>query len=255
MEQTEKKFPSEVINLPSDGYFYAENHPLKSGTVEIAYMTAKHEDILTSRNLIQKGIVLDKLLESLILTKGVSVDDLLIGDKNALLIASRILAYGKNYDIEYMCQSCSSKESAVVDLQSLYNKTTDFSVGTKHINSIEYTLPISEVKVGFRFLTSRDEKEIDQILVGLKKIGIESDLTTRLKQSIISINGNPDRKVINNFIDNNLLAQDSLALRKYMNLLTPDVNLKQEFKCTSCGNTKDYLIPISADFFWPASWE
>ena len=87
--------------MPSKGHFYPSDNPLSSGQVEIKYMTAKEEDILTSANLIQKGIVLDKLLQALIVSEGVNLDDVLIGDKNAIMIASRILAYGKDYKFEY----------------------------------------------------------------------------------------------------------------------------------------------------------
>ena len=96
----EQKFPSEVIDLPSEGKLYPEGHPLKDGKIEIKYMTAKEEDILTSQNLIKKGVVIDRLIDSLILTDGVKQDDLVLGDKNAVMVAARILAYGPEYACE-----------------------------------------------------------------------------------------------------------------------------------------------------------
>ena len=98
----EYKFPTEMVELPSKGYFYSEGHPLSSGRVEIKYMTAREEDILTSQNLIKQGTVIDKLLEALVVDKSIKMDDMLIGDKNAIMVAARILGYGKNYDIEYV---------------------------------------------------------------------------------------------------------------------------------------------------------
>ena len=94
MEQTQK-FPTEVVDLPSKGKLYPPDSPLASGTIEMKYMTAKEEDILTNQNYIEKGIVIDKLLQALIVDKTIDYNELLVGDKNALLIAARILGYGK----------------------------------------------------------------------------------------------------------------------------------------------------------------
>ena len=95
------KFPTEMVDLPSKGHFYVDDHPLSSGKVEVKYMTAKEEDILTSQNLIQQGTVIDVLLQSLIVDKTINIQELLIGDKNAIMVAARILGYGKDYEFEY----------------------------------------------------------------------------------------------------------------------------------------------------------
>ena len=94
------EFPTEIIDLPSKGKVYPQGHPLSKGTIEIKYMTAKEEDILASQNLIRKGVVLDKLFESVVVQEGVQTGDILIGDKNAILLATRILGYGAQYDVE-----------------------------------------------------------------------------------------------------------------------------------------------------------
>ena len=74
MEENKPSFPTEVIELPSKGLLYPESNPLSSGKLEMKYMTAKEEDILSNQSYIQKGTVLDKLLESLITTKEIIVD-------------------------------------------------------------------------------------------------------------------------------------------------------------------------------------
>ena len=123
----EHDFPTEIIELPSEGFFYPEGSPLASGKLEMKYMTAKEEDILTSQNLIKKGVVLDKVLESLIVTPGVSPDDILIGDRNAVFVAARILAYGPKYEAKISCPKCGAEMDAVIDLTSMTNKEFNFS--------------------------------------------------------------------------------------------------------------------------------
>ena len=126
------KFPTEMVDLPSKGYFYADGHPLSSGKVEVKYMTAKEEDILTSQNLIQQGSVIDKLLESLIVDKSIKLDDMLIGDKNAIMVAARILGYGKDYEFTY------DGVEQTVDLSILEPEKMDFSKFTKGQNLFNF---------------------------------------------------------------------------------------------------------------------
>ena len=104
-----KQYHSEVIDLPSLGKVYPKSSPISNGKIEIKYMTAKEEDILTSINLIRKGIVLDKLLEALIVDKSIKLSDMLVGDKNAILIAARILGYGKDYTLQALCDDCNER--------------------------------------------------------------------------------------------------------------------------------------------------
>ena len=151
----EVKFPTEVVDLPSQGLLYPKDSPLSSGTIEIKYMTAREEDILTSANLIKQGVVVEKLLESLIVDKSIKVDDLLIGDKNSVLIAARILAYGKEYEIEF------SGQKMVVDLTQLKDKKLDESLVSNGVNEFEFELPATKRKLTFKMLTSGDERSID----------------------------------------------------------------------------------------------
>ena len=240
---SEFKFPTEVVELPSKGLVYPEGHILRSGKVEMKYMTAKEEDILSNQNFITKGIVLDKLLESLTLGK-FDIKDLITGDKNAILVASRVLGYGKEYSFTY-----GGKEHTV-DLSTLENKLfNDSLVSSK--GTFTFTLPTSGTKLEFKLLNEKDEEKIKQEIEGLKKINRESstDVTTRLKYQIISVDGNEDKITIKDFVDNYLLASDSRALRTYIKVITPDVDLIA--KVMIDGVEEDIDIPINLNFFWP----
>jgi hypothetical protein len=241
----EQKFlmPTEIVELPSKGLVYPEGHPLKSGRVEMKYMSAREEDILSNQNYISKGIVLDKLVESLTLGK-FDVKDLVTGDKNAILIASRILGYGKDYSFSY-----GGKEYNV-DLSKLENKFFDESLITPK-GTFKCILPTSNTEVEFKLLTEKDEEKIKQEIEGFKKINKESstDVTTRLKNQLISVDGNSDKNAIKDFVDNYLLAADSRYLRNFIKTVSPDIDLST--KVTVDGVEEDIDIPINLNFFWP----
>ena len=243
----EVKFPTEVVDLPSQGLLYPKDSPLSSGTIEVKYMTAREEDILTSANLIKKGIVVEKLLEALIVDKSIKVDDLLIGDKNAVLIAARILAYGKEYEIEF------SGQKMVVDLTQLKDNKLDENLVSNGVNEFEFELPATKRKLTFKMLTSGDEKEIDKEVKGYEKVGddIGYDLTTRLKHQIISIDGDTKRTSINSFVDNEFLSRDSIAFRTYVNEIIPDVDMTSTYTDED-GNEKEFTVPMTVTFLWPS---
>ena len=241
----EFKIPTEIVTLPSKGLLYPKESPLSKGEIEMRYMTAAHEDILTNANYIRQGTVIDKLLKALIVTD-IDYNELLVGDKNALLIAARILGYGKDYIITH-----NSKEVAV-DLTQLTEKTIDESLFKSGTNEFSFTLPKSENAITFKILTHGDEQKIETEIKGLQKINPNSstDLTTRMKYMITSINGDRDIKSIRTFVDNALLAPDARALRKYYVTISPDINMK------FIPQDEDYVgegidIPISLNFFWP----
>jgi hypothetical protein len=248
MDENKLKFPTEMVELPSKGLVYPESNPLSKGTVEMKYMTAKEEDILTNQAYIKKGIVFDKLLKSLITTPGVSIEDLVVGDKNALLIAARILGYGAEYKFTYLGKDYD------VDLTSLNDKVLDETLFTKGKNEFSYTLPFSKVEVTFKLPTGKDEKEIEMELESLKKINKDqtSELTTRLKHIITSINGDGDKKTIREFIDDYLLAKDSREFRKYLANIQPDIVTKTTVENMD-GLEEEIEIPIGINFFWPES--
>ena len=251
------EYPSEVVDLPSKGWFYDQTSPLASGRIDIKYMTAKEEDILTSQNLIKKGIVLDKLLEQLIITPGVKLDDILVGDKNAIFIAARVLAYGKDYKIKFKDPSTGDDVEDSIDLTQLDPREIDFNQYTRGENIFEYTLPHSERVVHWSLLTHRDEQAIDAEMKGLKKFSKNknetSEVTTRLKYVIKAVDGDDDRARIKSFVDKELLARDSLAFREHIKENTPDLDMTFNFESEDTGYTERMTIPLGVDFFYPST--
>lgn len=251
------EYPSEVVDLPSEGFFYDQSSPLASGKIDIKYMTAKEEDILTSQNLIKKGVVLDKLLEQLIVTPGVKLDDILVGDKNAIFISARILAYGKDYKIKFKDPSNGEDVEDTIDLTQLQPRDIDLSKYNRGENLFEYTLPYSERTVHWRLLTHSDEQAIDAELKGLKKFtknkNESSEVTTRLKYVIKALDGDDDRARIKSFVDKELLARDSLAFREHIKENTPDLDMTFNFESEDTGYTERMTIPLGVDFFYPST--
>ena len=244
MEQ-KYQFPTEEVTLPSKGLLYPEGSPLRKGVIEMKYMTAKEEDILTNQNYIANGTVIDKLIKSLIVSK-VDYNDLLIGDKNALLIAARILGYGKDYSFQY------KGETVKIDLTKIEDKVLDESLFKEGKNEFPFTLPTSKKEVTFKFLTHKDERAIEAEINGLKKINenASAGVSTRLKHVITSIDGDRTKSTIRNFVDNQLLAIDSRALRNHIIEIQPDTNLVFKYEAKD-GNFIDIDIPINLNFFWP----
>jgi len=241
----ELKIPTEKVTLPSKGLLYPESSPLAKGEIEMKYMTAKEEDILTNANYLRNGTVIDKLLQSLIITP-INYNELLIGDKNAILIAARILGYGKDYQFRY------NNREHTADLSTLEDKVVDTSLFKRGLNEFSFTLPHSGNNVTFKLLTHGDEQKIDAEIKGMQKINpnVTADVTTRLKHMITSIEGKRDQKDIRDFVDNYLIAKDARALREFYSKISPDINL------TYIPQDEDYTgegiaIPLSLDFFWP----
>ena len=246
MEQKNTQFPAEEVTLPSKGLLYPKDSPLSKGVIEMKYMTAREEDILTNQNLIANGTVIDKLLQSLIVTK-FNYEDLLVGDKNAILIAARILGYGADYTFNYRGEEIS------VDLTTLKDKLMDKSLVIEGKNEFSFTLPTSKREVIFKLITHGDETKITQEIKGLKKINgknSSNDLTTRMKYMMISVDNNRESKFIRDFIDNEFLARDARELRKYIRKIQPDVDLSHEHEDGN-GNTITIDIPVGVRFFWP----
>ena len=247
----ENKFPTEVVDLPSKGYYYPEDNPLSSGQIEIKYMTAKEEDILTSQNLITKGIVLDKLLEALIVNKKINSNSMLIGDKNALFIAARVLAYGKEYTFDYTDNLGQTKEYTS-DLTKLKDKKIDFSKHEKGKNLFSFKLPQSERTIEFKLLSDGDEREVIKEVEALSKVsgGVTKEVTTRFKKMIVSVDGNSERVFVNNFVDNEFFTQDSQAFRSHYQDITPDIDMG--IVIDDGGEGVEITVPMTVQFFWPS---
>ena len=244
---SEEKFnlPTEVIELPSKGLLYPEGHPLAEGKVEIKYMTAKEEDILTNQNYIKSGVVIDKLLKSLIITK-FNYDDLLVGDKNAIMVAARVLAYGSKYNVTY------GGVDQEIELASLENKEIDESLFKDRTNEFSFTLPHTKNEVTFKILTGHDESKIEAELKGLKKISktTSADVTTRLAHTITSVNGSTEKKDIRDFVNNYFLAKDVRAFRNHYTKVTPDIDMDVSL-INAEGEDEIVKLPIELGFFWP----
>ena len=248
-------FPTQVISLPSEGKVYAESNPLSKGTLEIKYMTAREEDILADRNLINKGIVLQKLLESVVVQPGVNVDDLVIGDINAVYLATRMLGYGPDYDVEITDPFSGEKQKVTIDLSAIQTKDIDYSRLNSQ-NRYELTLPVSKKKLIVRLLTHKDEKDISQETQAMERLtkgkSVGTDVTTRFKYMIVEVDGNSDRGFINKFVPN-MLAGDTKALRNFFKELSPDLNMKYDFVSEITGESEALDIPFGISFFYPTT--
>ncbi len=246
-----------TVDLPSKGYFYNTSNALASGKVDLYEVTVKHEDILSNQNFLKKGTVLDEFLKSLIASENVQLDDILIGDKNALFLHARILAYGKDYVTKLSCPECGAKNEVTVDLSLVKPKEFDFSKYTKGENRFPFILPNSGKKLVVKLLVHKDEVSIDSEIKALNKTNISSspEMTTRFKYMIVSVDGDTDRLKIKRFVDNDLSSKDSLALRRFIGESKPDLDMKFDFTCEKCGHTDRVVIPMNADFFWPSAVE
>jgi hypothetical protein len=254
-EIKKSKFPTEFIDLPSKGLLYPTDSALSKGVVEMKYMTAREEDILTSANLIKQGVVLDKLFQSLIVSP-INYNELLIGDKNAIMIAARVLGYGKEYEVEITDPfSPDDKQKVVIDLTSIQPKEYDFDVVIPNQNEFEVTLPISKRQVVFRLMThgleTKIKEDVKSQLKFTKASGIDRDLSTRMKYMIVSVDGNQDRPYINNFVDNELFAQDAKFLREQIKQKTPDLDMTFVFTSNITGESQVMEMPMDVSFFWP----
>ena len=245
MEQNKQQFPAEEVTLPSKGLLYPEDSPLRSGKIEMKYMTAREEDILTNQNFIANGTVIDKLLKSLIVSD-IDYNELLIGDKNAVMIAARILGYGADYTFNY------KGEMINIDLSEIKDKVIDESIIVNGKNEFEFTLPTSKIKVTFKFLTHGDEVAMSKELKGLKKLDKNSskELSTRMKYLLLSIDGDYEKKTIREFVDMKFLARDARELRKHISKIQPSIDLSFDYEDTM-GNITSTDIPIGIEFFWP----
>jgi len=258
------KFPTELVDLPSKGLIYPKDNPLSSGKVEMKYMTAKEEDILTTQSYIKDGTVLDRLFQSLIIGNGdgtpIKYIDLTTGDKNAVMIAARVLGYGKDYKVEIQDPFSDNKQTETIDLTQFESIDYDGKNQTElHKNEFEFELPKSKRKITFMAMTESKERKVKHQVKELErkqrklKDATSRELTTRLKNMILSVDGEGDTATIKNFVDNELFALDSQSLRAYINEVVPDMDLNYEFVSEETGERREMLLPMDVTFFWPSS--
>lgn len=244
--------PTEFVDLPTKGRFYAEDHPLHGKeSLEIRYMTAKDTDILTSKSLLKKGVAVDRMLQNIIVDKSVKVDDLYSGDKNAILIAARINGFGPDYKTKVTCPSCGATNEHSFNLEEV--RCGDFEEDA-HISSagtFNIELPVTQVSVECRLLTGGDEKRMFSQSEKRKKHNLpETNLTDQYKLFIVSINGETDRGLVEKFVDL-MPARDSTYLKSIYEKASPNVDLSHDYSCDSCDADTQINIPFSANFFWP----
>jgi hypothetical protein len=216
-------------------------------------MTAKEEDILTSRNLIQKNIVLDKLLESVVIDKTINIDEMFVCDRNAAFFAIRRLAYGDQYEATLSCGRCGKENSITIDLGKLDNRPFEFEKYTRGENSFSFKLPFSGVTLTYKILNKKDENTIEQELAGFAKISKDftKEITTRLSHIITSIDGSSEKMRIRKFVNEELISKDSLAFRKFIRENMPDIDTSFDFYCSNCGLERKEDVPMGISFFWP----
>ena len=249
MSEKQFDFPTEVIDLPSQGKVYPLDNPLSSGKVTLKYMTAKEEDILSSQNLIKKGVVLDKLFESIVVDK-INIDDITIGDKNAIILATRVLGYGPEYPMAFYSAKLGEEVEAVVHLGKVKTKEVDLSE-FHNKNEFEFTTPVGKNKLLFKLLTHGDEKAIEKDIAALEKFNKDAsfDITTRLRYMIKSVDGNSDMGTINKFVSN-MLVRDSRAFRNYVKKIQPDMDMVYTHEHED-GEKEEVPITLGVNFFWP----
>jgi len=250
--------PTQLVDLPSKGLFYSKEHPWhKKESVEIRFMTAKDEDILVNKSYVQKGIVMDKLISSVLLDKKINLDSVLLCDKSALVVASRITGYGSEYEVEVSCPSCLKNSKYIFNLDLFENsfpseeKLESAQASLTENGTFLLELPKTKATVEFKLLTGADEKRLNQIAETKKKQNLpDSSLTDQMKQYIESINNEEDKSYINNFIET-MPAFDAKFLRRMYLILTPSVNNKQHYICSNCSHEQEMEVPFTPAFFWP----
>ena len=248
--------PTDFVELPSKGLFYPEGHPLHNKEViEIKFMTAKEEDILTSETLLRKGLAIERFLESVILDKSIRPDELLTGDRNAILIAARISGYGAAYDTKMQCPSCDARNEISFDISKAEILHPDpqglESISKNEKGNYIIKLPVSQFDFECKLLTGKDENYLIELARNKKKNRLDdTSVTDQFKMIAVSVGGVTDKKQIDRFIDV-MPAADARSLRTAYAACTPNIKIKDEFSCTSCGHTQELEVPFGADFFWP----
>jgi len=251
--QPQAQIPVDVVSLPSKGLVYTLDHPLvNEDETEIRCMTAREEDLLTSRALIKNGTVMSKLLQSCMMNKMVDPDSLLLGDRNALLIAIRVTGYGPEYTANVACKECGEETEENFNMGALTIKPLGANPVQQNVNLFEKRLPMSGDVVHFKLLNGLDDANLTKIANRRKKLKaqVENSITDKLTHSIVSINGDANQANIAKAVQS-MRAGDARALRAYMNKIEPDIDMKQWFECSSCGEESEVEIPLGISFFWP----
>jgi len=244
--------PTQFVDLPSKGISYPPEHPLcNKESVEIRFMTAKDEDILSSQSLLKKGIAIDRFIENVIIDKNIKVSNMLIGDKNAILLAARISGYGNFYDTRVTCPNCSKVQDYSFDLNKARttNSDRDDDVQVNEKGNYVFILPNSKISLEIRLLTGEDESLIIKRATKNNEQA-EFSVIDQYKLMTVSANGVTDRNQINQFIELMPIGDSKKLLQVYKSV-SPNVEIKDNFTCISCGHEQELEVPFGADFLWP----
>tara|TARA_A100001391_G_scaffold12460_2_gene7440 strand:+ start:137 stop:985 length:849 start_codon:yes stop_codon:yes gene_type:complete len=245
--------PTELVELPSRGVFYPEDHPLhKKKKAEIKLMTAQEEDILSSESLVEEGVAVTKMLESIIVDKNIDIDSLLACDRDALLVAARISGYGAPYQAKVSCTQCFETTDYAFDLTK---KNINFKLGNKKVlakhklkfddenQTLVCSLPASKIEVEIRPITNFENV--------FNASNFENKMITEyLSSLIVKAAGFDDPSVIKSFVYT-MPASDSKLLRQIALDYLPSYDINQEFVCSHCGHKEIREVPLNAGFFWP----
>ena len=247
--------PTEFVELPSGGKFYPPGHPLQGeDSIEIRQMTAKEEDILTSRTLLKKGVALDRVIENLIVNKSIDPDSLLVGDRNAIIVAMRVAGYGNDYETKVSCPNCDANQNYLFDLNeaNIYegDRREEMEVVDNGNGTFNATLPQTNVEVTFRLLTGRDEKNLMLGVESDRKQSHERHITRQILKIVVAVNGDGSAQALNYLVEN-IPSLDSRYLRTVYKATAPNLDLSHPFECAECNHEQSLEVPLTADFFWP----
>lgn len=241
---------TEEVELPSLGVFY----PNGKKTVNVKYLTAEEDDVLYSTELIKNGKVLDALLQIVVTDKDINPDDMIVGDRNAILIHTRITGMGEQYKPGKMtCPDCGEQYEPVVDLSLLKLKFLQDKPDEK--GEFDFLLPIMKKNIKFRLLNGKDENRIAKATTVNKKGGnsnykVTKTITERYRLQIMEVEGNRDKLYISKLISA-MPMKDSLVFREYAKLISPGVDFNYEFECANCGHHYQDEVPLTYRLFYP----
>jgi len=247
--------PTEFVDLPSEGKYYPEGHPLCGATsIEIKQMTAKEEDILTSTTLLKKGVALERVIQSVIIDKSIDPQSLLVGDRNAILVSIRVSGYGNDYTTNVTCPDCGTAQDYSFDLNDteVYRgeHEEDIEIAINEDGTFTTPLPRTGISVTFKLLNGYDEKRLTDGIEHDRKKKNERLVTRQLRSMIVAVNGDSSKEVLEYLIEN-IPSRDSRHLRTAYKLVAPNLDLSQQFECSECGYAQKMEVPLGAEFFWP----
>ena len=235
--QKRSKVPGHIVKLPSFGRVYPESSPLRSGTVEIRYMTAYDEDILMNTSYINENVVYEKLIDSLLLTTGVQSSEISNQDLDAIIIMARIHSYGEKYPVRVTDPVTNKVLDREIDLSEIEFKK--FELESDANGEFEYVRSDNGDVIKFKYLSSKETKELDD----------DHMISGITSKAIQAINDNRDKNYINDYVKYEFIGKESRAFRKYMtdNIYGLDMNYKFEGES---GDTFTAGFQIGSDIFW-----